>query len=240
VLKKTGVNKLNIAIFVSGTGRTLRNFLEYSKKNGTFNVCFVLANRDCLALEIAKESKMNWMLARDAHEKGWEIAEQNDVDIICLGGFQYKLNIPEHWTNRVVNGHPALIPSFCGKGYQVKRVHREVLESKVQVTGSTIHFCDNEYDHGPIICQRPVIVDPDWTWNDLSVKVFEQECIAYPHAVEAIRVYKEEYARNATVVDPDEVARIARGKYPLQAPLPGKSLTNPEDLVRVFENQEAL
>ena len=89
---------------------------------------------------------------------------------------------------RVMNIHPALIPAFCGKGFYGHRVHEAALESGVKVSGCTVHFADNQYDHGPIILQPTVPVLDDDTPDSLANRVFELECDAYP---EAIRLFAQ-------------------------------------------------
>jgi len=96
--------------------------------------------------------------------------------------------IPDKYFGKVMNIHPGLIPSFCGKGYYGHHVHKAVIESGVKVSGSTVHFVDNEYDHGPIIIQRVVPVNGNDTPDTLEQRVFKEECIAYP---EAIRLFAE-------------------------------------------------
>jgi len=82
-----------------------------------------------------------------------------------------------------MNIHPGLIPAFCGKGYYGHHVHKAVIESGVKVSGCTVHFVDNEYDCGPIIIQRVVPVHEDDSTNTLAQRVFKEECIAYPEAI---------------------------------------------------------
>ena len=105
-----------------------------------------------------------------------------------MAGFLQLVLIPEDFRNRVFNIHPALIPAFCGKGYYGHRVHEAVLASGAKVSGCTVHFADNEYDHGPIIVQRTVPVLDDDTAETLAQRVFVEECEAYP---EAIRLFAE-------------------------------------------------
>lgn len=227
---------MKIAVFVSGTGRTLQNLIKYRLKNGTFDICIVVADRECPALDIARKNGLAWMAMKDVAQKGCELAFKMEADFICLAGFRLLLQIPDNlepvWKNRILNVHPSLMPSFCGTGFQGDRIHQKVIEAGVQFTGVTIHFCDNEYDHGPIICQRIIEIDPEWTWEELSQKVFVEECIVYPHALEAIKVFEEEYAIDK-MIDAPAVARIARGAYPRQnsAERGKKPLTNPMDLV---------
>lgn len=106
-----------------------------------------------------------------------------DVDLVCMAGFLSLWRIPERHRGRVVNIHPALLPEFGGKGMYGHRVHEAVLAAGKTESGCTVHFCDNEYDHGPIILQRRVRVLPGDTPDALADRVFEQECIAYPEAV---------------------------------------------------------
>jgi phosphoribosylglycinamide formyltransferase-1 len=94
--------------------------------------------------------------------------------------------VPADFAGRVVNIHPALIPSFCGPGMYGDRVHQAVIDAGVKVTGCTVHFVDNQYDHGPIIWQQPVPVFEDDTADTLAKRVFECEKEAYPHVLRLI------------------------------------------------------
>jgi phosphoribosylglycinamide formyltransferase-1 len=86
----------------------------------------------------------------------------------------------------VTNIHPALIPAFCGEGFYGMRVHEAVLQYGAKFSGCTVHFVDNQYDHGAIILQRVVPVLDDDTPETLAERVFAQECIAYPQALQWI------------------------------------------------------
>jgi phosphoribosylglycinamide formyltransferase-1 len=90
----------------------------------------------------------------------------------------------------VINIHPALIPAFCGKGMYGLHVHKAVLDYGAKVTGCTVHFVDNEYDHGPIILQRPVEVLPGDTPQSLQARVFSAECEALPDALRLVASQK--------------------------------------------------
>jgi formyltetrahydrofolate-dependent phosphoribosylglycinamide formyltransferase len=108
------------------------------------------------------------------------------VDLVMLGGFLKQITVPQDFVNRVINIHPALIPAFCGKGFYGHHVHEAVLEYGVKLSGCTVHFVDNEYDHGPVILQKAVPVLDDDSPATLAARVFEAECEAYPEAVRAI------------------------------------------------------
>src|SRR5207245_9770922 len=107
---------------------------------------------------------------------------------VCMAGFMQLSTIPDDFMGRVMNIHPALIPAFCGKGMYGEHVHEAVLGYGAKITGCTVHFADNQYDHGPIILQRAVPVMNDDTPQTLAARVFAQECEAYP---EAIRLFAE-------------------------------------------------
>ena len=101
-----------------------------------------------------------------------------DSDLVCMAGFLSLWRIPGEFRGRVINIHPALLPEFGGKGLYGHHVHEAVLAAGRTVSGCTVHFCDNQYDHGPIILQREVPVKPDDTPDTLAARVFEQECTA--------------------------------------------------------------
>ena len=103
-----------------------------------------------------------------------------------MAGFLKLAPVPGDFMRRVVNIHPALIPSFCGPGMYGNRVHQAVLDAGVRVTGCTVHFVDNQYDHGPIIWQQPVPVFDDDSATALANRVFEAEKEAYPHVLKLI------------------------------------------------------
>jgi phosphoribosylglycinamide formyltransferase-1 len=103
-----------------------------------------------------------------------------------MGGFLKRLDIPADFANRVVNIHPGLIPAFCGKGFYGHHVHEAVLEYGAKLSGCTVHFADNQYDHGPVILQKAVPVENDDTPETLAARVFEAECEAYPEAIQLI------------------------------------------------------
>jgi formyltetrahydrofolate-dependent phosphoribosylglycinamide formyltransferase len=106
------------------------------------------------------------------------------AELVCNAGFLQLLQVPADFQGRVINIHPALIPAFCGKGFYGHHVHEAVLQSGVKLSGCTVHFVDNEYDHGPIILQRAVPVLDNDTPDNLATRVFEQECEAYPQAIQ--------------------------------------------------------
>ena len=112
-----------------------------------------------------------------------EILDDAAVDLVCLAGFLSMWTVPDRYLGRVMNIHPALLPSFGGKGMFGHHVHEAVLKRGCKVSGCTVHFVTNEYDAGPIIIQKCVPVFDTDTPDDLADRVFETECEAYPEAI---------------------------------------------------------
>lgn len=189
---------LRLAVLLSGSGRTLENLLSRSASGELpAEVAVVVSSRPGVrGLEIARAAGIpaHAVPRREFPDAASFSAAINDIivphcpDLVVLAGFLSLYLPPTHLAGRVMNIHPALIPSFCGKGYYGHRVHEAVLESGVRVSGCTVHFADAEYDHGPIILQRVVPVLDDDTPDTLAARVFEAECEAYP---EAIRLFAE-------------------------------------------------
>ena len=106
------------------------------------------------------------------------------VDLVIQAGWLCLWRIPDRYENRAMNIHPALLPSFGGKGMWGHHVHEAVLAAGCKISGCTVHFCTNEYDRGPIVVQRACEVANDDTADTLAARIFEQECIAYPQAIQ--------------------------------------------------------
>ncbi len=189
---------IRLGVLISGGGTTLMNILEYIKQ-GRLNaeVAIVISSRSTVAgVERAKNTGLNVKIIRKKDFPGVdefskrieeELAAAN-VDLVVQGGWLCLWKIPTRYENRVMNIHPALLPSFGGQGMWGHRVHEAVLAAGCKITGCTVHFCTNEYDKGPIIVQRACEVKEADTPETLAARVFEQECIAYP---QAIRLFAE-------------------------------------------------
>jgi phosphoribosylglycinamide formyltransferase 1 len=187
-----------LAVLLSGSGTTLQNLLDRSAA-GRLNasVVQVIASRaDAFGLTRAAQAGIPaTVVERKSCSSREEFSARifapcraAGADLVCMAGFLQLVLIPDDFTSRVLNIHPALIPAFCGKGFHGHHVHEAVLASGVKVSGCTVHFADNVYDNGPIIVQRTVPVLDDDTPDTLAARVFEQECEAYP---EAIRLFGE-------------------------------------------------
>jgi phosphoribosylglycinamide formyltransferase-1 len=189
---------IRLAVLISGGGTTLQNFLDrIADGRLRARVVLVVSSRaDAFGLERTHRAGVpTAVVERKAcasrEEFGrriFDLCRQAGADLVCLAGFLQLLPIPDDFANRVLNIHPALIPAFCGKGFFGHHVHEAVLAYGAKVSGCTVHFTDNQYDHGPIVLQRAVPVLDDDTPETLAARVFEQECEAYP---EAVRLFAE-------------------------------------------------
>ncbi len=185
---------VNLAVLLSGSGRTLQNFIdriEAGKLDARITV--VISSRaDAYGLVRARNHNIPAIVIPSRKYKNLDALSQavaseledHPVDLVAMAGYMCFFRIPDSLVGRVMNIHAALIPSFCGKGWYGHRVHDAVLSYGCKVSGCTVHFADNEYDHGPIIVQRTVSVLDDDTADTLAARVFEQECEAYPEAIQ--------------------------------------------------------
>lgn len=191
---QTNKKPIRLGVLISGGGTTLMNILEYISQ-GRLNakVAVVISSRSTVAgIEKARKAGLEVKIIRkkdhpDIDDFSKRIEEEltaAKVDLVVQGGWLCLWNIPAKYKNRVMNIHPALLPSFGGKGMWGHHVHEAVLAAGCKVSGCTVHFCTNEYDKGPIIVQRPCQVRDDDTPDTLAARVFEQECIAYPQAID--------------------------------------------------------
>ncbi len=184
---------LKIAVFLSGSGRTLANLLAHRDNDGLpIDIRLVIGSRrDIRGLEIANEAGISTLCVqkkdhRDPFEHSHEMFDpcrEAEVDYVVMAGYLNHVLIPNDFENRVINIHPSLLPAFGGSGMYGHRVHQAALDRGVKISGCTVHFVDNEYDNGPIIVQRSCIVDPEDTADSLAAKVFKEECIALPDAL---------------------------------------------------------
>jgi len=184
---------LRLGILVSGGGRMMLNIADCIER-GTLaaTVRVVISSRaEAPAVHRARERGLNVRVAARGDFAGED--EMHDVitswlleglvDLVCLAGYLRWFRVDGPFKNRVMNIHPALLPDFGGHGMYGATVHRAVLDSGATVSGCTVHFVDDRYDHGPIILQRTCPVLPGDDANHLAGRVFEQELIAYPHAI---------------------------------------------------------
>ena len=182
---------IKLAVLISGGGTTLQNLIDQivaGRLNARVGV--VVASRAGIAgIERAKRAGLICHVVErnkftDVEEfSRMVLGHCEGADLICLGGWLSMLSIPQRWVGKIMNIHPALLPSFGGKGMYGEKVHRAVLEHGCKVSGCTVHFVDGQYDNGPIILQRTCPVMEGDTAEALAHRVFEEEKIAYPEAI---------------------------------------------------------
>ena len=192
--------KARIAVFVSGGGTNLQALID-AQKSGIIEsgeIALVISNnKDAYALTRATENGIASEVvlkkecgSQEAFEaKLCQILEENKIDLIVLAGFMSILSgdFTDKYPNRIINVHPSLIPSFCGKGFYGLHVHEAALEYGVKVTGATVHFVNEIPDGGQIIMQKAVEILEDDTPETLQKRVMEQvEWKILPAATEAI------------------------------------------------------
>lgn len=191
---------LKIAVCVSGGGTNLQAIIDGIERGTISNTeieVVISNNPNAYALERAKKNGIASVCispkdyeSRDAFNEAFlRQLDACQVDLVVLAGFL--VVVPEiviqKYRNRIINIHPSLIPSFCGKGYYGLKVHEGVLERGVKVTGATVHFVDEGTDTGPIIIQKAVAVEQDDTPETLQLRVMEEaEWKIMPKAIDMI------------------------------------------------------
>ncbi|MEE8155255.1 MAG: phosphoribosylglycinamide formyltransferase [Phycisphaerales bacterium] len=184
---------LRIAALISGGGRTLINILD-TIDAGELNasVELVIASRgEITGVELAQARGLDVRIVRqrdfagedEMHDAITSHLHEKRIELVSLCGYLRWFQVDEPFAERVMNIHPALLPEFGGQDMHGATVHRAVLDSGGRFSGCTVHFVDEEYDHGPIILQRTCPVLPDDDHESLAARVFALECQAYPEAI---------------------------------------------------------
>ena len=185
----------SIAVLFSGGGRTVLNLLDQIE-DGSLNatITLAIASRNGIAgIDRLAQRGIDVAIAKqegdapeqiDARVQAW--LEDAKPDLIILCGYLRLLTIEPWMQGRVLNIHPSLLPEFGGKGMYGMHVHNAVLKSGCEQSGCTVHFVDEEYDHGPTILQKICAIDSDDTAQSLADKVFQLECEAYPNAIRKV------------------------------------------------------
>lgn len=191
---------INIAVLVSGGGTNLQALID-AEQNGVITsgkISLVISNnKNAYALERAKNAGIKTAVVLKSEcadgagfeQKIKDLLSDNNIDVIVLAGFMSILSesFTKAYPERIINVHPSLIPSFCGKGYYGLKVHEEALKKGVKVTGATVHFVNEIPDGGKIIMQKAVEVEDTDTPEILQRRVMEQaEWIILPRAVEQV------------------------------------------------------
>lgn len=206
---------LRIAVCVSGGGTNLQAIIDGIASGLITNTEIVLVfsnNKNAYALERAKKAGIptavrcpkDYASRDEFNEEFLKALKEAQPDLVVLAGCL--VVIPEAvvkaFPNRIINIHPSLIPSFCGKGYYGLHVHEKVLERGVKVSGATVHFVDEGTDTGPIILQKPVMIRQDDTPETLQKRIMEQaEWVIMPKAIDLIANGKVTVKDGHVVID---------------------------------------
>ncbi|MGN1467243.1 MAG: phosphoribosylglycinamide formyltransferase [Ruminococcus sp.] len=205
----------NIVVLVSGGGTNLQALIDAQNsgeiKNGRIT-CVISSNPNAYALERAKNNSIDTEVIRrkdfesfeDYDNALTELLKSKNADLVVLAGFMTVLGakVIRSFENKIINIHPALIPSFCGKGFYGLHVHEAVLEKGVKVTGATAHFVNEVCDGGPIIMQKAVEVKNGDTPEILQKRVMEQaEWKILPKSVALFCEGKIKVVNNKTIVE---------------------------------------
>jgi phosphoribosylglycinamide formyltransferase 1 len=186
----------NIAIFASGAGSNAQQLINRFKHHPKIKIALVVCNKpDAGVLEIAKRNNITTLLIeKEIFFKGdayVPVLQQHDIHFIVLAGFLWKVPaaLIQHYANKIINIHPALLPAYGGKGMYGHYVHEAVIANKETESGITIHYVDEQYDHGATIKQVRCAVSNTDTPETLAKKihVLEHEWLA--------KVVEEEIAR---------------------------------------------
>jgi len=206
------MKRLQLGIFASGRGSNFSAILDKSSK-GELEAdikLLVTNNKNAGAIKKALVHKIPFIVIKrsmfdtrdDFVKKMLMILKDHNISFIALAGYMKKIPVEviSEYENEITNIHPALLPSFGGKGMYGSYVHENVLKTGCKVTGVTVHLVDNKYDHGPIVAQRCVEVKEGDTVESLSGRVLKVEHQIYPEVLQL-------FAENRVVVE-DKVAKI--------------------------------
>ncbi len=193
---RTPARPLPIAVLISGSGRSLENLAQRSAQ-GRLNceiVLVVSSNPRAAGIGRARRFNLPFVIVdrsafRDDESFGraiFDVVRRAGAEVVVMAGFLKFLPVPPEFAGRIINIHPALLPGFGGKGMYGRRVHEAVLASGAAKSGCTVHFADNEYDHGPIILQKSCPVEAGDTPETLAARVFALELEALPEALEML------------------------------------------------------
>ena len=203
----------NIVIFASGAGSNFKN-IKNSIDNGNINGIIVLLisnNPNCGAVKFARKHSINCEIINDYRYKNINekdnryklVLDSYKTDLILLAGFMKRIpiNLINDYKNKIINIHPSLLPKYGGLGYYGMRIHQSVIENNEKETGVTIHFVTENYDEGPVIMQRKIIVRIDDTPETISKRVLQVEHDIYQLVVKAFCSNRITFNKNKVIIN---------------------------------------
>ncbi len=184
---------IRVAVLASGSGSNLQAILDHLDAVGetAARVALVGSDRgDARALDRARRHGVEALVLDESTRTAGlhRLLDDRGIDVVALAGYMRFVpdEVVRRWRGRIVNVHPSLLPAFGGTGMYGARVHRAVHASGVRLTGVTVHFVDEEYDHGPVIAQWPVPVFADGTPESIGARVLRVEHQLYPRIVRGV------------------------------------------------------
>ncbi|HPN37782.1 MAG TPA: phosphoribosylglycinamide formyltransferase [Melioribacteraceae bacterium] len=193
----------NIAVFISGRGSNLESLLKYFNfKKNIVKISLVVSNRkDAFGLEIAKQNNIDTFLLNKEYSTYDILAEkikEKNISLIVLAGFLKMIpsSFIKNFENKIINIHPALLPSFGGAGMYGINVHKAVFNKSCQVSGATVHFVNDNYDEGLIISQEAVDITNVKSPEEIAERVLKIEHKILPKVVENIALNKVKIVNN--------------------------------------------
>jgi formyltetrahydrofolate-dependent phosphoribosylglycinamide formyltransferase len=200
---------LRIAVFVSGRGSNLKAILEDPELKNIVEVGVVFSDKiECKAFDIAKQYGIKTFSVGEGSGKIkttdiLEIISQQNINLIVLAGYIKLIptELVDKFENRIINIHPALLPSFGGKGMYGLNVHRAVFNSSAKISGATIHMVDKTYDTGRIIAQKCVDISDVKSPEEIAERVLEIEHKLLPEVIKSFALNKIKFSENRIVME---------------------------------------
>ena len=187
---------VRLAVLLSGSGRTLQNFIDQTaagRLDASIEVVVAsnpraggIAKAQAAGLPVAVIDRRDFASDEAFSDAITAVIDRHAVDLVLLAGFLRRYLFPARLKGRVLNIHPGLLPKYGGKGMYGHHVHEAVLAACDPESGCTVHVADLEYDHGPVVLQKRVPVLPGDTPETLAERVLAAECEAYPEAVRLV------------------------------------------------------
>ncbi len=182
-----------IAIFASGAGSNAAKIIDHFKNHPKIHVGLVLASKaNAGVINVAAEAGIaSLLLEKDLFFNSShyiDLLKEANIDFVVLAGFLWKVpsNLVQAFPGRIINIHPALLPKYGGKGMYGRFVHQAVVDAGEKETGITIHYVDEQYDHGEVIFQAQVPVEPGDTAETVAAKVHDLEHAHFPGVIEEV------------------------------------------------------
>ena len=188
------MKRKNIIVFASGGGSNFKNILKkISSENLPINLCLLVSNNiNCGAVKYAKKNDIDFFIYNklnfpndDEQKILYKKIKSKSPDLIILAGYLKKISkqIVKSYNKKILNIHPSLLPKYGGKGNYGMNVHNKVYQNKDNISGATIHFVDYNYDTGPILIQKSVLLDKFDNPKKIAEKVLKIEHEIYPKAI---------------------------------------------------------